>query len=125
MASGNPKFFLGTDSAPHSRAAKECGCGAAGMYSAHAALELYACAFEEAGCLPRLRGFACEHGADFYGLPRNEVAAPTHRVELRRQPWTVPDSYEFEGGVVVPMMAGQQLPWKAVVVAVGAADSAL
>jgi dihydroorotase len=76
VASGSPKFFLGTDSAPHGRATKECACGAAGMYTAHAALELYALALERAGCLDKLAAFACEHGADFYGLPRNAAREP-------------------------------------------------
>ena len=85
------------------------------MYTAHAALELYAMAFAEAGCLPLLRAFACEHGADFYGLPR----ASELSVALRPQPWAVPESYAFgDGGdVVVPAFAGETLPWKAVRVA--------
>jgi dihydroorotase len=117
VASGSPKFFLGTDSAPHPKASKECACGAAGMYTAHAALELYAAAFAEAGALHHLRAFACEHGADFYGLPRNADRAgwSGKRVVLRAEPWVVPASYAFggDGGVVVPAMAGQTLPWKA------------
>ncbi len=105
--SGSPKFFLGTDSAPHERAAKESACGCAGMYSAHAALELYAEAFEAAGALARLADFAARFGADFYGLPRNEGS-----VELVRQEWTVPAAYRFGAGTVVPMRAGETLRWR-------------
>lgn len=125
VRSGSPKFFLGTDSAPHSRASKECPCGAAGMYTAHAALEMYALAFAEAGCLPLLRAFAAEHGADFYGLPRAAGGAPGERsVVLRASPWTVPAGYAFgDGGdVVVPALAGEVLPWKAVLEGGGAAS---
>ena len=85
--SGNPKFFLGTDSAPHGRLQKESACGCAGIFSAHAALELYAEVFEAAGALPRLQGFASEFGADFYGLPRND-----EKITLLRDPWPVPHS---------------------------------
>src|SRR6478672_7203520 len=105
--SGNAKFFLGTDSAPHSRAAKESCCGSAGVYTAHAALELYAEAFDSAGALDRLEAFASHHGADFYGLPRN-----TAKVKLERKPWKVPASYAFGGDQVVPMRAGQSIAWR-------------
>ncbi|HEX7052472.1 MAG TPA: dihydroorotase [Burkholderiales bacterium] len=105
--SGNPKFFLGTDSAPHARDAKEAACGCAGMYTAHAALELYACAFEEAGALDRLEGFASEFGAAFYGLPFNEGS-----VTLVREPWQVPERLAFGGAELVPLRAGETLPWK-------------
>jgi dihydroorotase len=106
--SGSPKFFLGTDSAPHARHTKEAACGCAGMYSAHAALELYATVFEQAGALDRLEAFASFHGADFYGLPRN-----TGTVTLRRESWTVPASYPFAGGQeLVPMCAGETLKWR-------------
>ena len=105
--SGNPKFFLGTDSAPHSRAAKESCCGSAGMYTAHAALELYAEAFEAAGALDKLEGFASHFGADFYGLPRN-----TGSVTLEKAEWTVPDIYAFGADTVVPLRAGQQIRWR-------------
>ena len=88
--SGNPKFFLGTDSAPHARHAKETACGCAGCYSAPIALPLYAEAFEDAGALDRLEGFASHFGADFYGLPRN-----ADTVTLVREPWTVPAEYPF------------------------------
>ncbi len=104
---GSPRFFLGTDSAPHGRQTKEAACGCAGMYSAHAALELYAEAFEDAGALPRLEGFAALYGADFYGLPRNDAT-----VTLRREEWAVPAAYAFGGDVVVPMRANGRLRWR-------------
>jgi dihydroorotase len=105
--SGNPKFFLGTDSAPHARATKEAACGCAGIYTAHAAIELYATAFEEAGALDRLEAFASHHGADFYGLPRNKGS-----ITLVRQEWTVPETLRFGGEELVPMRAGETVPWK-------------
>ena len=105
--SGSPKFFLGTDSAPHGRATKECACGAAGIYTAHAALELYAEAFEAADALDKLEGFASHHGADFYGLPRN-----TGRVTLEKVEWEVPRDYTFGADVVVPLRAGGKLGWR-------------
>jgi dihydroorotase len=105
--SGNPKFFLGTDSAPHARAAKEAACGCAGIFTAHAALELYATAFEEAGALDKLEGFASLHGARFYGLPVSEDT-----VTLLREEWTVPDELDFGDGKLVPLRAGETLPWK-------------
>lgn len=105
--SADPRFFLGTDSAPHARAAKESGCGCAGVFSAHAALELYALAFERAGALDRLEPFASFHGADFYRLPRN-----AGKVTLARSAWTVPESYPFGAGEVVPLFAGSWLDWK-------------
>ena len=105
--SGNPKFFLGTDSAPHPRDAKESACGCAGMYTAHAAIELYACAFEEAGALDRLEGFASAFGAAFYGLPQNEET-----IELVREPWRVPEKLSFGGSELVPLRAGETIPWK-------------
>ena len=105
--SGNPKFFLGTDSAPHARDAKESACGCAGIYSAHAALELYATAFEQADALDRLEAFASHHGADFYGLPRN-----TGMVSLERVDWEVPHEYPFGDQPLVPFYAGETLKWK-------------
>ena len=105
--SGNPKFFLGTDSAPHARGAKETTCGCAGIYTAHAALELYAIAFEEAGALGKLEAFASEHGANFYGLPQNKG-----KVTLVRQEWRVPETLDFGGEPLVPLRAGDSLPWK-------------
>jgi dihydroorotase len=105
--SGNPKFFLGTDSAPHARHTKEDACGCAGCYSAHAALELYAEAFEDAGALDRLEGFASVHGADFYRLPRNRDA-----ITLVREPWSVPAAYPFGTDTVVPLRAGEAVRWR-------------
>ena len=106
---GSPKFFLGTDSAPHARSTKETACGCAGSYTAHAALELYAEAFEAAGALDRLEAFAAFHGADFYRVPRN-----TGKVVLHKSPWPAPDSYPFAGESVVPLRAGETLAWKLV-----------
>ena len=105
--SGNPKFFLGTDSAPHARNAKEAGCGCAGIYTAHAALELYAEAFEAARALDKLEGFASFYGADFYGLPRN-----TAQVTLVKENWDVPAELPFGNSVLVPLRAGEQVGWK-------------
>src|SRR5512139_76850 len=98
--SGNPKFFLGTDSAPHAAGAKESACGCAGIYTAHAAIELYAEAFESAGALDRLEAFASWHGPDFYGLPRNA----TH-VTLRKATWRVPEALDFGADRLVPLRA--------------------
>ena len=105
--SGNPKFFLGTDSAPHPRLDKEAACGCAGIYTGHAALELYAIAFEEAGALDRLEGFASLFGARFYGLPPNEGS-----VALVREEWTIPARLKFGDQELVPLRAGEKLPWK-------------
>ena len=104
--SGNPKFFLGTDSAPHARGAKEAACGCAGIYTAHAALEFYAVAFEEAGALDRLEGFAAEFGARFYGLPANRDT-----VTLLRQEWRIPETIPFGTQELVPLRAGESIPW--------------
>ena len=104
---GSPRLFLGTDSAPHARSAKESACGCAGIFSAHAALELYAEAFEALGALERLEAFAAHHGADFYGLPRNE-----DRVRLVRSPWEVPASYAFGTGQIVALRAGERIGWR-------------
>lgn len=103
----NPRFFLGTDSAPHAQHTKENACGCAGMFSAHAALELYAEAFEQAGQLQRLEAFASERGADFYRLPRN-----TETVQLVREPWTPPASYPYGEERLVPMRAEQTIQWR-------------
>lgn len=105
--SGSPKFFLGTDSAPHAAALKEHASGCAGCYTAPCALELYAQAFEAAGALDRLEAFASFHGPDFYGLPRN-----TGVVTLRREPWTVPETLPFADTVIKPLCGGQTLEWK-------------
>jgi dihydroorotase len=107
VAGGDPRFFLGTDSAPHARNTKEAACGCAGIYSAHAALELYAEVFEQAGALHRLEAFASEFGPRFYGLPLN-----TGTVTLRRQPWTVPAAYPFVDDTLVPLRAGETLSWR-------------
>jgi len=107
VASGDPRFFLGTDSAPHARGAKEAACGCAGIFSAHGAIELYAEAFEAAGALERLEGFASEHGADFYRLPRN-----TGRITLIKAPWEVPASYPFGPDELVPLRAGEHIAWR-------------
>ena len=104
---GEPRFFLGTDSAPHERGTKETACGCAGMFTAHAALELYAEAFEAAGRLDRLEGFASFHGADFYGLPR-----PTESITLIKETWVPPVTYEFGDGVLVPYRAGETVSWR-------------
>ena len=104
--SGNPKFFLGTDSAPHARHTKEHACGCAGVYSAHAAIELYAEAFDVENALPRLEGFASLHGADFYGLPRNR-----DRVRLRRAAWKVPEELAYGDERLVPLRAGETVAW--------------
>ncbi|MGH8148475.1 MAG: dihydroorotase [Steroidobacteraceae bacterium] len=105
--SGDPRFFLGTDSAPHAREAKESACGCAGIFSAHAAVELYAEVFEAAGRLDALPGFASEFGADFYGLPRN-----TGEITLRREPWRVPERLPFGPGELVPLRAGETVAWR-------------
>ncbi len=105
--SGDPKFFLGTDSAPHSRQAKESACGCAGIYTAHAAIELYAEVFEQAGALERLEAFASFHGPDFYRLARN-----TGTLVLERQPWKVPGSIQAGAEEIVPFRAGQAVQWR-------------
>ncbi|HEY1890691.1 MAG TPA: dihydroorotase [Steroidobacteraceae bacterium] len=107
VASGDPRFFLGTDSAPHARGAKEAACGCAGIFSAHGAIELYAEAFESVGALDRLQAFASEHGADFYGLPRN-----TGSLTLLKAPWEVPLSYPFGAETLVPLRAGEHIGWR-------------
>jgi dihydroorotase len=107
VATGTPRIFLGTDSAPHARAAKESACGCAGIFSAHAALELYAEAFEAAGALEKLEAFAAFHGADFYRLPRNR-----EQLTLIRQAWQVPAHYPFGADVLVPLRAGEPVPWR-------------
>jgi dihydroorotase len=105
--SGNPRFFLCTDSAPHERAAKENACGCAGMFTAHAALELYAEAFDSAGRLDRLEPFASHFGADFYGLPRHDDT-----ITLVKEAWTAPPAYEFGDGALVPYRAGETIAWR-------------
>ena len=111
--SGNPRFFLGTDSAPHAQHTKENACGCAGMFSAHAGIELYAEAFESAGSLDRLEGFASDFGADFYGLPRNST-----RIRLAKREWRPPASYPMgktdKDGWLVPMRANEAIHWQLV-----------
>lgn len=104
--SGDPKFFLGTDSAPHARYLKEHSCGCAGIFSAHAGIELYAEVFDQAGALDKLEAFASFHGADFYGLPRNR-----DRITLVRKPWTPPEIYHFGDAALVPFRAGEEVAW--------------
>lgn len=105
--SDDARFFLGTDSAPHAKSTKENACGCAGMFSAHAALELYAEVFEQVGRLDRLEAFASERGADFYGLPRN-----TSKVVLERVTWTPPPRYLYGDDHLVPMRAGESISWR-------------
>lgn len=105
--SGNQKFFLGTDSAPHPTQEKQSSCGCAGMYTAPAAIELYAEVFDQAGALDKLEGFASRHGAEFYQLPIN-----LGQIELHRQDWQMPDDYEFGLNRVVPIRAGQTVHWR-------------
>ncbi len=105
--SGNSKFFLGTDSAPHAKSAKEAACGCAGMFTAHAAIELYAEAFENAGALDKLEAFASFHGPDFYGLPRNR-----EKIRLVKESWTVPETIRFGSEELVPLKAGEGMAWK-------------
>jgi dihydroorotase len=104
--SGDPRFFLGTDSAPHARHTKENACGCAGIFSAHAAIQLYAESFDAAGALDKLEGFASHFGADFYGLPRN-----AGHITLTRNPWPVPERYPFGPDELVPMRAGEHIAW--------------
>jgi dihydroorotase len=107
--SGNPKFFLGTDSAPHGKRTKESSCGCAGIYTAHAALEFYAEVFEQAGALNKLEGFASFFGADFYRLPRNRDT-----VTLTKVPWQVPAEFPFGDDALVPLRSGETVGWKLV-----------
>ncbi|OHX22000.1 dihydroorotase [Chromobacterium sphagni] len=105
--SGSAKFFLGTDSAPHAKGAKEAACGCAGMYTANAAIELYAEAFEAAGALDRLEAFASLNGPAFYGLPANP-----DRVTLVKESWTVPAELAYPGDMLVPLRAGEEIAWR-------------
>jgi len=104
---GNPKFFLGTDSAPHARRTKESACGCAGIYTAHAALELYAEVFEAAGALKQLEAFASHFGPDFYRLPRNRDS-----ITLAKESWAVPKEFAFGDDTLVPLRAGESVAWK-------------
>lgn len=105
--SGNPQFFLGTDSAPHSKRTKETACGCAGIYTGHAAIELYAEAFEQAGALDKLEAFASFHGADFYRLPRNSGS-----LTLKKQRWMAPAELDFGGETLVPLRGGENIAWQ-------------
>ena len=107
VASGDPRFFLGTDSAPHAKDKKEAACGCAGCYSAYGAIGLYADIFEELGILDKLEAFASFDGADFYGLPRN-----TDTVTLIREPWTMPEQLPLADGTIVPLKAGETVNWR-------------
>jgi len=109
VANGHPRFFLGTDSAPHARHLKEAACGCAGIYTAHAAIELYATVFDRHGMLPRLEAFAAHFGADFYRLPRNSTT-----ITLERRDWQSPAHYAFGNDRLVPMLAGETLAWQLV-----------
>jgi dihydroorotase len=107
--SGSPKFFLGTDSAPHPALLKEHALGCAGCYTALSAMELYAEAFDDAGALDKLEGFASFHGADFYGLPRN-----TGKLTLKKEPWQLPEKVPFGETELKPLRGGETLPWRVV-----------
>jgi len=107
VVSGNKKFFLGTDSAPHAKGAKEAACGCAGCYTAYAAIELYAEIFDDLGALDKLEGFASHYGPDFYGLPRN-----SDEITLVKQDWQAPSELAFGSDVIVPLRAGETLRWK-------------
>ena len=107
--SGNPKFFLGTDSAPHARHTKEAGCGCAGIYTAHAGIELYAEVFDQAGALDRLENFASRYGADFYGLPYNDG-----QITLQKSDMSVPEELAFGADTLVPFRAGERVGWRLV-----------
>jgi dihydroorotase len=106
IARGEPRFFLGTDSAPHARHLKEAACGCAGIFSAHAGIELYAEVFDQLGALERLEDFAAHFGADFYGLPRNAGT-----LTLERRAWSPPQSYPLSPGELVPLRAGESVAW--------------
>ena len=105
--SGDPKFFLGTDSAPHPKSKKETACGCAGCYTAFAGIELYAEAFEQINALHRLEAFASQHGPDFYGLPRN-----SNKITLEKTPWLVPSQFNFGDDTLIPLKAGEYIQWK-------------
>ncbi len=107
IRSGNNKFFLGTDSAPHAKHKKESACGCAGIFSAHAAIEIYTTIFEQQNCLQNLEAFASFNGPDFYGLPRN-----TKNITLIKEDWNIPDQYPLGTDKLVPFLAGQTINWK-------------
>ncbi|MCY4043885.1 MAG: dihydroorotase [Cellvibrionales bacterium] len=105
--SGNKKFFLGTDSAPHATLSKESSCGCAGCYTAYAAIELYATAFEAANALDKLEAFAAFYGADFYGLPRND-----NKIHLKKRDWQMPKTLNFGDSSLTPLLAGETITWQ-------------
>ena len=105
--SGNPKFFLGTDSAPHAQNDKESACGCAGCYSAHTAIELYAQVFDQLQAMDKLEGFASHFGADFYGLPRNKKT-----ITLIKKSWQIPQQLSYATQTIVPLGAGETLDWQ-------------
>jgi len=107
--SGDAKFFLGTDSAPHTINKKQSACGCAGIYTAHAALELYAEVFEQQNALDKLEGFASQFGADFYQLPRN-----TTKITVKKSPSVIPATYAVENDAIQPMRAGETIAWRVV-----------
>jgi dihydroorotase len=109
IRSGSHKFFLGTDSAPHAKHAKESACGCAGIFSAHAAIEIYASIFEQQDALDKLEAFASFNGPDFYGLPRNSKS-----ITLQKEDWTIPDEYPLGSETLVPFLAGENIDWKLV-----------
>lgn len=109
IITGNKKFFLGTDSAPHAETAKLAACGCAGVYTAHAAIELYAEVFDQLGILDKLEGFSSFHGADFYGLPRNQ-----HKITLLKKDWEVPSFYSFGNHPLIPLRANEKVHWSLV-----------
>ncbi len=113
--SGNPKFFAGTDSAPHATFTKESSCGCAGIFTAHAAVELYAEAFASQQALDRLQDFTSGFGADHYGIPRNNSISNNRKIVLEQRPWKVPLSYDFgDGKTVTPLRAGEIIQWSIV-----------
>ncbi len=109
IRSGNKKFFLGTDSAPHAKSKKENACGCAGIFSAHAAIEIYTSIFEQQNALDKLESFASFNGPDFYGLPRN-----SKKITLVKEDWQVPDEYPMGSDKLVPFLAGEKISWKLV-----------
>jgi dihydroorotase len=108
--SGNPKFFGGTDSAPHPTTAKQSACGCAGIFTAHAAVELYAEVFDRENAIDRLEPFLCQFGADFYGVERSKE----RKITLQHKPWTVPMEYSFGDETVTPLRAGEAIHWSIV-----------
>ena len=115
IKSSSKRFFLGTDSAPHPRGSKECHCGAAGMFTAHAAIELYAQVFAKEECLDNFIDFACNNGPNFYGLESNVTRLPTSSVTITNESWLIPKTLEFGGTELIPLGAGEEIQLKAYV----------